>query len=161
MSKVIPLLLRCRPPNKCRNVFWLQVCLTDVEGLFDAAPDLPDSKLIPTYSPVVHDKIIKFGAKSTMGRGGMSSKVESAWEAAMGGVTTLIVNGKGFRPALVEAVSGEVVGTLFDKDAAERVRKDHAHVAHSRNTEVALLMQKCIPYLYELAGDVQWDIDGN
>jgi len=139
----------------------LLVCLTDVEGLFDAAPDLPDSKLIPTYSPVVHDKIIKFGAKSTMGRGGMSSKVESAWEAAMGGVTTLIVNGKGFRPALVEAVSGEVVGTLFDKDAAERVRKDHAHVAHSRNTEVALLMQKCIPYLYELAGDVQWDIDGN
>lgn len=82
-----------------------QVCLTDVEGLFTGAPDLPDSELIPTYSPAVHDPIIKFGAKSTMGRGGMSSKVESAWGAALEGVSTLIINGKGFRPALVEAVS--------------------------------------------------------
>jgi delta-1-pyrroline-5-carboxylate synthetase len=117
----------------------LLVCLTDVEGLFDAAPDLPDSKLIPTYSPAVHDKIIKFGAKSTMGRGGMSSKVESAWAAAQAGVTTLIVNGKGFRPALVEAVSGGLVGTLFDMDAAERVRKETARVVSRSTTEEKLL----------------------
>mmetsp|Transcript_39195 Transcript_39195/g.98491 ORF Transcript_39195/g.98491 Transcript_39195/m.98491 type:complete len:371 (-) Transcript_39195:270-1382(-) len=101
------------------------VCLTDVEGLFTGAPDLPDSELIPTYSPAVHDPIIKFGAKSTMGRGGMSSKVESAWGAALEGVSTLIINGKGFRPALVEAISGEIVGTLFDTAAAERLRKIH------------------------------------
>ena len=75
-----------------------------MEGLYTGAPDLPDSELIHTYCPEIHDEIVKFGAKSTMGRGGMSSKVEAAWMAAEGGVPTLIVNGKGFRPALVEAV---------------------------------------------------------
>mmetsp|Transcript_32803 Transcript_32803/g.93087 ORF Transcript_32803/g.93087 Transcript_32803/m.93087 type:complete len:399 (-) Transcript_32803:304-1500(-) len=97
------------------------VLMSDVDGLFTGAPDLPTSELITTYCPDLHDDIIKFGAKSNMGRGGMSSKVEAAWMAAEQGVSTLIVNGKGFRPSLVEAVSGECVGTLFDADIAAKL----------------------------------------
>jgi len=117
----------------------LLVCLTDVEGLYTGAPDLPESELIPTYSPSVHDPIIRFGAKSTMGRGGMSSKVESAWGAALEGVSTLIINGKGFRPALVEAISGEIVGTLFDVKAAERLRKTHQKLQPGAGGKTALM----------------------
>jgi len=101
----------------------LLVLLTDVDGLYTGAPDLPTSELIHTYCPEVHDEIIKFGAKSTMGRGGMNSKLDSAWTAAEQGVTTVIVNGKGFRPSLVEAVSGEEVGTLFDSEVAAKYYK--------------------------------------
>jgi delta-1-pyrroline-5-carboxylate synthetase len=79
--------------------------LTDVDGLYTGAPGLPSSELITTYCPQLHDEIIEFGTKSIMGRGGMSSKAACAWMAAKQGISTLIVNGKGFRPALVEAVS--------------------------------------------------------
>jgi len=101
------------------------VLLTDVEGLFTGPPDLPTSELISTYCPEIHDELIRFGAKSTMGRGGMSSKCDAAWTAAQEGVSTLIVNGKGFRPALVEAVSGEAVGTLFDVEMAAKMYTRH------------------------------------
>uniref|UniRef100_A0A061R3S7 Delta-1-pyrroline-5-carboxylate synthase-like n=1 Tax=Tetraselmis sp. GSL018 TaxID=582737 RepID=A0A061R3S7_9CHLO len=105
----------------------LLVLLTDVEGLYTGPPQLETSELIDTYCPEIHDDLIKFGAKSSLGRGGMSSKCECAWMAAERGVPTVILNGKGFHQSLVEVVSGENIGTLFDAEAARAVLQRHDH----------------------------------
>eukprot|EP00884_Botryococcus_braunii_P005459 jgi/Botrbrau1/14914/Bobra.0018s0018.1 len=95
----------------------LLILLTDVDGLFTGPPTLPSSKIIHTYAPELHDKMIMFGANSTGGRGGMAAKVSAAWMAAQNGCPTLIVNGK--KPdVLLQAVAGQLEGTLFDTSAA-------------------------------------------
>ena len=55
----------------------LLVLMTDVEGLFTGPPTEPDSSIIPTYCPELHDPLIKFGSSSHGGRGGMVAKVSA------------------------------------------------------------------------------------
>jgi len=50
-------------------------------------------RLIRTFTPAVMEGVA-FGSASTVGRGGMEAKVASAWDAAQGGVVTVIANGK-------------------------------------------------------------------
>lgn len=50
--------------------------------------------MIETYCPAVHDELVKIGANSKGGRGGMTAKMQAAWMAAQQGVTTVIANGK-------------------------------------------------------------------
>jgi hypothetical protein len=52
-------------------------------GVFSGDPSQPESKLLPLVTPsMMQSGEIKFGAKSTSGRGGMESKVISALYAA-------------------------------------------------------------------------------
>ena len=51
-------------------------------------------RMIETYCPAVHDELVKIGANSKGGRGGMTAKMQAAWMAAQQGVTTIIANGK-------------------------------------------------------------------
>ena len=51
-------------------------------------------RIINTYCPEVHDDLIKFGAGSKGGRGGMLSKVKAAWMAGSQGCNCIIANGK-------------------------------------------------------------------
>lgn len=50
-------------------------------------------RIIHTYCPELHSQV-KFGDKSKCGRGGMTAKIEAAWDAAQQGCTTVIANGK-------------------------------------------------------------------
>eukprot|EP00891_Asterochloris_glomerata_P004457 jgi/Astpho2/4457/Aster-00067 len=68
--------------------------LTDVEGLYTGPPTAPDSRLIHTYCPGIHDDLVKFGSNSKGGRGGMTAKMQAAWMAAQQGCSTIIANGK-------------------------------------------------------------------
>lgn len=50
-------------------------------------------RIIHTYSPELHQEV-KFGDKSKCGRGGMTAKIQAAWDAAQHGCTTVIASGK-------------------------------------------------------------------
>ena len=68
----------------------LLILLSDVEGLYNGPPNEPGSKLIHTYLRDKHVETITFGAKSRVGRGGMTAKVVSAWTTASAGVPVII-----------------------------------------------------------------------
>ena len=55
----------------------LLMLMTDVPGVYTGPPKDPRSKLISTYCPEIHDPIVKFGDKSSGGRGGMTAKVHT------------------------------------------------------------------------------------
>ncbi|CAI7832717.1 unnamed protein product [Closterium sp. NIES-54] len=91
------------------------ILLSDIDGLYTGPPSDPDSVLINTYVKDSQDEI-KFGEKSRVGRGGMTAKVDAALKAAMGGVTTVIASGL-TNDGVLRVLRGELVGTLFHKDA--------------------------------------------
>ena len=70
------------------------VLLTSVDGIYDGAPDAPDSKLIRVVrtSDSLEDCIVE--KKSSAGRGGMKSKSSVAALAASKGIRVLIANGR-------------------------------------------------------------------
>eukprot|EP00281_Chroomonas_sp_CCMP1168_P022227 CAMPEP_0206234790 /NCGR_PEP_ID=MMETSP0047_2-20121206/12782_1 /ASSEMBLY_ACC=CAM_ASM_000192 /TAXON_ID=195065 /ORGANISM="Chroomonas mesostigmatica_cf, Strain CCMP1168" /LENGTH=421 /DNA_ID=CAMNT_0053658907 /DNA_START=17 /DNA_END=1282 /DNA_ORIENTATION=+ len=83
--------------------------LTDVDAVYTAPPDQPGAERIRVYTP---EYDIKIGEKSTMGRGGMLSKINAARVASAGGVHTVVASG--FDVTNIKRVfAGEDVGTLF------------------------------------------------
>lgn len=68
----------------------LLIMLSDVEGLYSGPPSDPQSKIIHTYINEKHGKLINFGEKSRLGRGGMKAKVAAAVTAASKGVPAVI-----------------------------------------------------------------------
>lgn len=92
----------------------LLVLLTVVDGLFDGDPrSNPDAKLVNTVKHINREVLEKAGAsKSTLGSGGMRSKLRAARLATMAGEAVIMANGS--IPGIIDAiVSGEPVGTLF------------------------------------------------
>ena len=70
------------------------VILTNVDGVFDGAPDNPASSVIPRIMPGddVEEHISE--KKSSSGRGGMSSKCNVAMKLAAEGIRVIIANGR-------------------------------------------------------------------
>jgi delta-1-pyrroline-5-carboxylate synthetase len=64
--------------------------LSDVEGLYSGPPSDPQSKIIHTYVHEQHGKLISFGEKSRVGRGGMQAKVAAAFTASSKGIPVVI-----------------------------------------------------------------------
>jgi glutamate 5-kinase len=86
----------------------LVVLLSDVEGLLDV-----DGKRIAVVHDVATEALphVRQSA-STVGRGGMASKVEAARRATLAGANVVVADGRA--PGALEAVlAGEDVGTLF------------------------------------------------
>lgn len=81
--------------------------LTDVEGL------LSEGDLVASLTPEECEGYVERG----LAAGGMVPKLRTAAEAARGGVEARIVNGER-RGVLLEALSGEKVGTLVSEGAA-------------------------------------------
>ena len=92
----------------------LLVILSDIDGLFDSDPHKnPDAGLIPVVSKI-DDRIISLagGTKSSLGTGGMVTKLSAAQIAGDSGIDTIIANGS--KPQnLYIAVHGGEVGTRF------------------------------------------------
>ena len=102
----------------------LLLILSDIDGLYDAPPSQPGANLIRTYSRNVHGKDaggIIIGEKSTMGRGGMTAKVESALKAMLEGVPTVVANGTRTATEILSVFEGHAVGTLFSREG-EQIR---------------------------------------
>lgn len=92
----------------------LLVLLSDIEGLYDADPHThPDARLIPLVEHLDAD-ILKLagGAGSSLGTGGMATKLHAAQIATDAGIDMVIANGK--EPdKLYGIVAGEAIGTRF------------------------------------------------
>ncbi|CAL4946586.1 unnamed protein product [Urochloa decumbens] len=94
----------------------LLIMLSDVEGLYSGPPSDPQSKIIHTYVNEKHGKLISFGEKSRVGRGGMQAKVVAAANAASKGVPVVIASGFA-TDTIIKVLKGEKVGTLFHNQA--------------------------------------------
>ncbi|GAA0359602.1 glutamate 5-kinase [Bowmanella denitrificans] len=91
----------------------LMIC-TDVDGLYDADPRKnPGAQLLTSVSDVSRDIMaLAGGSGSTVGTGGMLTKLQAAKKASANGIQTLIVNGH--KTSSYAALGqGQVPGTLF------------------------------------------------
>jgi glutamate 5-kinase len=88
------------------------VILTDVEGLFDGDP-ADGAALIPEVLDVdTQAAPVAGGSGSTVGTGGMASKVQAAKVAGHFGVVTVVASGRRPRP-VSSILDGEQAGTVF------------------------------------------------
>lgn len=92
------------------------VILSDIDGLFDSDPrENPDAKIIPMVNGI-DDRIrsLAGGAGSSLGSGGMITKINAAEIAMNAGIDMAILNGR--NPyVLYKFFDGEQVGTVFTK----------------------------------------------
>ena len=104
----------------------LLVILTDVEGLYSADPgQSPDAKLISLVQGITREvERAAGGSASSVGTGGMATKVAAAKKAGKNGVPTILVAGKR-EGILSAAMCGEEVGTLFLPSGAGLNRRKH------------------------------------
>lgn len=92
----------------------LLVALTDMDGFMDCDPRTnPDACLIPLVDEITPDiKKLASDVTSTVGRGGMASKLDAAAKAGMAGVPMIIARGK-VSHIIPRILDGEVLGTLI------------------------------------------------
>ncbi len=114
----------------------LLVLLTEVEGVYSAAPGSPGAELVEEGRRAGG---AAFGSGSALGRGGMESKVGAAQLAAGAGVPTVIAGGRG-ESVLVPIIAGEPRGTRFAP-------------AESRESAFKLWLRYCKPVAGRLVVD--------
>src|SRR5207302_6451172 len=92
----------------------LLVLLTNVDGLYAGDPAIhPQAELLTTV-PEIDGKVMDMagGSKSTLGTGGMRSKIRAARLATAAGESVIMANGS--KPGVLDAIfAAEPVGTLF------------------------------------------------
>lgn len=92
----------------------LLILLTVVDGLYSADPNIdPTASLVHTVKQINKDVLEKAGVtKSSLGSGGMKSKLKAARLATMAGESVIMANGS--IPGVVDSIfAGELIGTLF------------------------------------------------
>lgn len=104
----------------------LLVILSDVEGLYSADPRIdPDAQLIPLVESL--DPSIEQaagGAGTTLGTGGMATKIKAARIAVQSGVPMLIAH-SGQPGVLRKILAGEKIGTLFVPETKRLTSRKH------------------------------------
>lgn len=89
------------------------IILTDIDGLYDRDPKLEGAKLIETVTEINDDLFaIAGGRGSTLGTGGMTTKLQAAKIATSAGIDTVIINGES-PENVYKILDGEKIGTLF------------------------------------------------
>lgn len=90
----------------------LLVILSDVDGLYDRAPEIAGAQIVPTVHRI--EDVIGFvtDGTSSHSKGGMASKLEAARMATSAGENVIVASGRrmGVLPAILR---GDLVGTLF------------------------------------------------
>jgi len=95
----------------------VMLILTDQEGLFDADPrNNTSAKLVASASATDGNLSAMAGMGSSLGRGGMVTKISAAKLASRSGTNTLIANGRE-QQILSRLVEGEEIGTLLTADS--------------------------------------------
>lgn len=95
----------------------VMVVLTDQAGLFDADPrNNKDAALIPRASAGDDSLLAGAGKGSSLGRGGMLTKLSAARLAARSGTDTVIADGKE-QDILLRLARGEALGSLLEADS--------------------------------------------
>lgn len=92
----------------------LLIIMSDIDGLYDKNPRTnPDAKLISRVEDI-SEEIEKSatGAGTSLGTGGMATKIKAAKIANSSGIDMLIVNGAR-ADNLYDVFDGKIIGTLF------------------------------------------------
>lgn len=97
----------------------LLILLTSTDGLFTADPRLdPQARHVPLVEDFAAlDALDIRQTTTTLGSGGMRSKVVAAEMATAAGIPTVVANGRS-EGAIAAAVAGEAIGTRFAPQAA-------------------------------------------
>jgi glutamate 5-kinase len=104
----------------------LLLILTDIEGYYSADPNTdPNAVLIPLVKVITREvERAAGGSGSTVGTGGMATKVAAAKKAGKNGVATIMASGK--RCGIISSVmNGKEVGTLFLPSGTGLNRRKH------------------------------------
>uniref|UniRef100_A0A0E0CAA5 Delta-1-pyrroline-5-carboxylate synthase n=1 Tax=Oryza meridionalis TaxID=40149 RepID=A0A0E0CAA5_9ORYZ len=125
----------------------LLIMLSDVEGLYSGPPSDPQSKIIHTYVHEQHGKLISFGEKSRVGRGGMQAKVAAAFTAASKGIPVVIASGFAI-DSIIKVMRGEKIGTLFHREANQWGCSKEATAR-----EMAVAARDCSRHLQKLSSE--------
>ena len=100
----------------------LVILLSDIDGLYTADPHThADAQLIPLVESITPDIVeLAGGAGSSLGTGGMATKISAARRATAAGVDLIIANGA-HAEVLYDIMDGKPVGTRFagKKEAAQ------------------------------------------
>jgi glutamate 5-kinase len=102
------------------------VIMTDIDGFYDADPRKnPAAKLVPLVKAVTKEMTLAAGGSgSTVGTGGMATKLAAAKKAGRSGAATLIVNGTD--PKIISRLfTGEACGTLVMPAAKSLTSRKH------------------------------------
>ncbi len=105
----------------------LLVVLSNIDGLMTDHPSSPDATLVPVVKQVDDGtrQFVKQGG-SSLGLGGMETKIQAAAHATSHGVAVVITNG--LKPGkLQEVISGDFEGTLFLTQKDRRAGDSRRH----------------------------------
>lgn len=101
----------------------LLLIMSDVNGLYTGPPNLESSRLLNTFCPKNDSQMISFGARSSVGTGGMESKVKCASWALDHNVGVVISNGQ-IDKAILNIIDGKKLGTFFTQTSTETLPVD-------------------------------------
>lgn len=92
----------------------LLILLTDQQGLYTADPRVnPEAKLIPVVAHIDESIFaLARGSSTSLGTGGMTTKIEAAQKACECGIPTLIAS-SAHPNVLIDISEGKQIGTLF------------------------------------------------
>jgi glutamate 5-kinase len=118
------------------------ICLTDVVGLYNGNPsDDPDASPIYTVKEVTQEiESMASNIKSSLGTGGMHSKILAAKKVSAGGGSSFIGPGRE-KKILQQLFSGKMVGTFF-LPKSERMQKRKQWIAHVLKPKGSLTLDK-------------------
>ena len=104
----------------------LLLILTDIEGFYSSDPRIdPEARLIPLVRVVTRDvERAAGGSSSSVGTGGMATKIAAAKKAGKNGIATIMVCGKR-EGIILAALQGREVGTLFLPSGQGLNRRKH------------------------------------
>ncbi|WP_406830205.1 glutamate 5-kinase [Pedococcus sp. KACC 23699] len=107
--------------------------LTDVDALYDGPPSRAGSRRVPSVvGGAGLDQMVIGGTGSSIGSGGMLTKVEAATIANAAGITTVLTSADRIGPAL----DGDDVGTVFVPTGSRRTSRklwlEHATTPRGR-----------------------------
>lgn len=94
----------------------LLIILSDIDGFYDSDPRTnKDSKMLSTVDEVTEELMeCAGGAGTSMGTGGMITKLQAAKVANEAGVNMILANGE--NPSIIlDILEGKEIGTLFKK----------------------------------------------
>jgi len=115
------------------------VILSNIDGIFDRPIEEEGAKLIKTFHPAKDISRIRIGHKSSFGRGGIQTKIETARLLSVQGITTHVANAAA-PDVLLRIQRGETVGTtiLPTRPHLSRTRRWLANSADHRCGSVTI-----------------------